>query len=127
MNDTAAREAEAFVAVWSQVWRGADSDPDRYMELLHDDCHWINPLGEGTRADLPAIMATFLQLEPDIRVEPICWAATDDGVLIEWVNRGTLRGTPIEVYGMERFTFKDGKAIDGRSYFDPRPFLAART
>jgi hypothetical protein len=28
-------EAEAFVENWSRVWRGPDSDPQLYMELLH--------------------------------------------------------------------------------------------
>jgi len=61
---------------------------------------------------------------PDIRVVPTHWAETDDGsVLIEWVNTGTLHGSPIEVRGVDRYALREGKAWKGYSYFDPRPFL----
>jgi ketosteroid isomerase-like protein len=116
-------EAEAFVENWSRVWRGPDSDPQFYMELLHEGCPLINPISEGKREDLPQIFEAFLKLEPDIRVIPTRWAATEDGVLIEWLNTGTVRGEPFELRGADRFTLRDGKATEGCSYFDPRPFL----
>jgi SnoaL-like domain len=116
--------SQAFVETWSQVWRGPDSDPHRYMELLHEGCRLVNPISSGTREDLPQIFQAFLAVEPDIRVMPTHWAETPDGsVLIEWVNKGTLRGAPFELHGVDRFTLRDGKAIEGYSYFDPRPFL----
>src|SRR5215510_7266991 len=59
-------------------------------------------------------------------VSPTRWAETADGtVLIEWVNTGTLCGAPVELRGADRFTLKEGKACEGRSYLDPRPFLQA--
>jgi SnoaL-like protein len=116
-------QAEAFVESWSKVWRGADSDPQRYMNLLHEGCPLINPVNEITREDLPGFMAAVLETEPDIRVVPISWAETEDGVLIEWVNTGTLHGAPLELRGADRYTLRDGKATEGHAYFDPRPFL----
>jgi len=115
--------AQSFVDSWSTVWRGHDSDPQRYMALLHEGCPLINPLSAGTREDLPKIFQAFLAVEPDIRVVPTRWGETADGVLIEWVNTGTLRGVPFELRGVDRFTLRDGKASEGYSYFDPRPFL----
>jgi ketosteroid isomerase-like protein len=119
-------EAEAFVESWSRVWRGRDSDPQLYMELLHEGCPLINPINAIRREELPRFMEAVLELEPDIRVVSTRWAETDDGVLIEWVNTGTLGGTPIEVRGADRYTLRDGKGSDGYSYFDPRPFLEAK-
>jgi hypothetical protein len=119
-------DAESFVDTWSKVWRGPDSDPRLYMELLHGGCPLINPLSRGTREDLPKIFEAFLEVEPDIRVVPTRWAETEDGVLIEWVNTGTLHGAPFELRGVDRFTLKEGKASEGVSYFDPRPFLEGR-
>ena len=116
-------DAESFVASWSKVWRGPDSDPQLYMKLLHEGCRLVNPISEGKREDLPKIFEAFLAMEPDIRVVPARWAETADGVLIEWVNTGTLRGTRFELRGADRFTLRDGKATEGYSYFDPRPFL----
>jgi hypothetical protein len=120
-------KVEAFVERWSRVWNGPDSDPDLYMGLLHEGCPLINPLNEIKREDLPEFMAAVLQNEPDIRVEPVRWAETDDGVLIEWVNRGTVGGAPFELYGADRYTLRDGKGSEGYSYFDPRPFLEGGT
>jgi hypothetical protein len=119
-------EAEAFVDNWSRVWRGADSDPELCMEPLHEGCLLVNPINAIRREDLPTFIEALLQMEPDIRVVPIRWAETDDGVLIEWINAGTLHGAPIELRGVDRYTLKDGKASEGYSYFDPRPFLEGR-
>jgi hypothetical protein len=116
-------EAEAFLANWSKVWHGADSDPQLYMELLHEGCPLINPIDPITREDLPKFIEAVLDIEPDIRVVPTRWAETDDGVLIEWVNTGTLHGAAFELSGADRYTLRDGKATEGYSYFDPRPFL----
>ena len=116
-------DAQLFVDTWSKVWRGRESNPRLYMELLHEGCRLVNPLGGGTREDLPRIFEAFLEVEPDIRVVPTRSGETEDGVLIEWVNTGTLHGRPVELRGADRFTLRDGKASEGFSYFDPRPFL----
>lgn len=116
-------DAESFVDRWSKVWRGADSDPHLYMKLLHEGCPLINPIDEIGREDLPGFMKAVLEMEPDIRVVPTRWAETDDGVLIEWVNTGTLNGAPVELRGADRYTLRDGKGAEGYSYFDPRPFV----
>jgi ketosteroid isomerase-like protein len=116
-------DARSFVEAWSQIWRGADSDPDLYMQLLHPGCPLINPISPGAREDLPQTVKAFITLEPDLRVVPTRWGETADGVLIEWLNTGTLRGEPFELRGADRFTLRDGKAVEGYSYFDPRPFL----
>jgi hypothetical protein len=119
-------EAEAFVENWSRVWRGRDSDPELYMGLLHEGCPLINPISAITREDLPEFVEAVLEAEPDIRVVPIRWAETGDGVLIEWLNTGTLHGAPLELRGADRYTLRDGKATEGQAYFDPRPFLDAQ-
>jgi hypothetical protein len=119
-------EAEAFVENWSKVWNGRDSDPRLYMELLHEGCPLVNPLNTVTREELPEFFEAVLAIEPDIRVVPTRWAETDDGILIEWVNTGTLQGDALELRGADRYTLKDGKATEGHAYFDPRTFLDAQ-
>ncbi|QBD80436.1 hypothetical protein EPA93_32470 [Ktedonosporobacter rubrisoli] len=121
------KSVESFVENWSKIWRGADSDVQLYMSLLHEGCSLVNPVNSGTREDLPAIMHSFLSVEPDVRVVPIRWVKTDDGVIIEWINTGTLHGVPFELRGVDCFILKDGKASEGYSYFDPRPFLQGPT
>jgi SnoaL-like domain len=124
MEGAEVNEAESFVESWSKIWRGPDSDPELYMELLHEGCPLINPVSEIRREDLPGFMQGLLETEPDIRVTATRWAETDDGVLIEWVNTGTLAGRPIEIRGADRFTLRDGRATEGYAYFDPRPLLS---
>lgn len=119
-------QAELFVENWSKVWNGHESDPRLYMELLHEGCPLINPLNTITREELPEFFDAVLAIEPDIRVAPTRRAATDDGVLIEWINTGTLQGAKFELRGADRYTLKDGKASKGYAYFDPRPFLDAQ-
>jgi len=119
-------DAEVFVRNWSKVWNGSDSDPQLYMELLHEGSPLVNPIGETSREELPAFMEAVLAIEPDICVEPIRWAETEDGVLIEWINKGTLNGAPFELRGADRYTLREGKAAEGYAYFDPRPFLDAQ-
>jgi ketosteroid isomerase-like protein len=121
-------EAEAFVESWSKVWRGPDTNAQLYMELLHEGCPLINPIGPITREDVPQFVKAVLEAEPDIRVVPTRWAETEDGgVLIEWVNSGTLNGAPFELRGADRYTLTYGKATEGYAYFDPRPFLDEQT
>jgi SnoaL-like domain len=116
-------DTEAFVKSWAKVWQGSESDAELYMSLLHEGCPLINPIEPITREDLPRFVDAVLELEPDIRVVPLRWAETSDGVLIEWVNTGTLHGAPFELRGADRYNVCDGKGSEGYSYFDPRPFL----
>jgi hypothetical protein len=37
-------DAQSFVDRRSKVWNGRDSDPQLYMELLHEGCPLINPV-----------------------------------------------------------------------------------
>jgi hypothetical protein len=74
------KEAEAFVESWSRVWRGADSDPELYMKLLHAGCPLMNPISEISREEVPGFMEALVEIEPDVRVVPTRWAETDDGM-----------------------------------------------
>lgn len=122
-EETLMSDATAFVENWSKVWNGQSSDPELYVSLLHEGCPLVNPISAATREDLPQFVAGLLEIEPDVRIVPTRWAETEDGVLIEWVNRGTLHGKPIELRGADRYTLRDGKGAEGYAYFDPRPFL----
>jgi hypothetical protein len=65
------------------------------VELLHEGCPLINPLNTITREQLPEFFTAVLAIEPDIRVVPTRWAATDDGVLIEWGQHGQAAGRQV--------------------------------
>jgi hypothetical protein len=115
-------DAGAFVDNWLRVWR--DRDGQGYAELLHKGCVLDNPIGPIPREELQKFVAELVAIWPDHRIAATRWAATDDGVLIEWVASGTLPGGPIELRGADRYTLRDGKVAEGVAYFDPRPLLA---
>jgi hypothetical protein len=75
---------ESVSTVWSCCTRG---------------CPLVNPLNTITRERLPEFFTAVSAIEPDIRVAPTRWAETDDGVLIEWVNTGTLQSDALELRG----------------------------
>jgi hypothetical protein len=118
-------DAASFMERWSRIWNGSDSDPELYMSLLHPGCVLDNPVNPITREELPQFMETLVAMIPDIRVVPVQWVATPDGVIFEWVNTGTLNGEPYEIRGVDHYTLQDGKGSYGISYFDPRPLLEA--
>jgi ketosteroid isomerase-like protein len=125
IGGTAMADAQAFVDDWHRVWR--DRGGHAYAELLHEDCVLYPPMGAVTREQLPQFVDSLLAIWPDHRIEATRWAATSDGglihVLMEWVATGTLPGGPIELRGVDRYTLRGGKAVEGVSYFDPRPLL----
>ena len=115
--------AGTFVERWTAIWR--DHDGEGWPELLHEDGVLRNPIGELKRSDLPGYMAGLVASIADHRIRPLRWGATEDGVLIEWVMTGTRGGAPFEIHGADRFSLRDGRAVEGVAYFDPRPLLEA--
>jgi ketosteroid isomerase-like protein len=115
--------AGAFVERWTAIWR--DHDGQSWPDLLHEECVLRNPIGELRRGDLPGYMAGLVASIAEHQIRPLRWGATDDGVLIEWVMTGNRAGTAFEIHGADRFSLRDGRAVEGVAYFDPRALLEA--
>jgi hypothetical protein len=114
-------EAREFFEQWSRIWR--EHDGKGWPRLLVDGAVLRNPMGVVPRAHLPAYMASLVASMPDHKIEPIRWAETADGILIEWVMTGTLRGSSVEIRGADRFTLRGSQAVEGVAYFNPAPLL----
>lgn len=115
--------AQSFVQEWARIWR--EHDGENWPQMFHEGFVARNPLGDVQREQLPAFMANLLSSMPDHAIRLTHWAATTDGVLLEWIMTGTLPTGPIEISGVDRFTLKGGKSTDGAAYFDPRPMIQA--
>jgi ketosteroid isomerase-like protein len=116
--------AERFVATFSEIW--ADPDPSRFNEILSENGTLLHP---GMKAPLPgsqvpAYVERITRSFPDISLRVKRWAASGDDVLIEWTITTTLAGSRVEVPGADRFTLRDGRAIEGVAYFDTLPLWA---
>lgn len=98
-----------------------------FDKYLHDDAVWHNsglPSAEGKAACLKAAEG-FLSPYPVIDVEIVSFAAQDDVVLAERIDRmkgpDGSAGPEASVNGAMRL--RDGKIVYWYDYFDPRPFL----
>jgi ketosteroid isomerase-like protein len=124
-KDQPGSEGERFLERWAAIWR--DHDGDAWPDLLHEECVLSNPMGQLARTDLPGYMANLVAGVSNHKLKPLRWGKTSDGVLIEWVMTGRLPGGEFEIHGADRFTLRDGRAVDGVAYFDPRPLIEALT
>jgi steroid delta-isomerase-like uncharacterized protein len=116
-------DASSFVESWATIWR--DHDGERWPSLLHEGAVLRNPFGELSRSELPAYMAGLVASIADHQIRPLGWAATSDGVFIEWVMTGRLGEAAFEICGADRFRLSGGRAVEGVAYFDPTPLLAS--
>jgi ketosteroid isomerase-like protein len=55
---------------------------------------------------------------PDLRLEVVRWAPCGDHVLIEWSATASIGGKPFTWQGVDRFTLKGDRCIEGRVYYD---------
>jgi ketosteroid isomerase-like protein len=115
---------EDFVARFSEYW--ARPSVAGLAELLADDVVLRQPLSRpmhGLAAAQRGFATTFRRL-PDLRATVEGWSATGERVFVEFRLRATLAGRPLEWPVVDRFTLRDGKAIERVSYFDGLPLLA---
>ena len=117
-------ECEAFVARFAEIW--SDPEPQRYQELWTEDGTLLHP---GMEKPLPADkIADYVQslqkVAPDIRLEVDRWAAKGPDVLIEWTIRATWQDDEVSWKGVDRFTLRGDRAIEGIAYFDTLPLWA---
>jgi ketosteroid isomerase-like protein len=113
--------AERFVGTFSEIW--SDPDPDRFHEIVREDGTLLHPGMEEPLpgSQVPAYVERIKASFPDIRLRVERWAAAGDDVLIEWTISATMAETPVEFSGTDRFTLRDGRAIEGVAYFDTLP------
>jgi ketosteroid isomerase-like protein len=125
------RDAAEFARFFGEGWAIGASDPERFFAhfgpAFAPDARLVQPLAptaigpEGLRERFTPIFAAI----PDLRSEVVRFGATDDGVLIEHVMRGTFGGRPLELPVTDRFILRDGLIAERRAYFDPLPLVGA--
>jgi hypothetical protein len=116
---------EEFVATFARVW--SDPQPDQYAELWHEDGTLLHPGMEEPlpASQIPDYVRRLLSVAPDIRLAVDRWAAQDDFVLIEWTITTTFRDGVRSWSGVDRFTLRGNRAVEGIAYFDMMPIWAA--
>lgn len=119
-------DPEAFVAKFTRVW--SEPQPDDFAELWAEGGVLLHPtMGASIAKDaIPDYLRRLQSVAPDIRLEPIRWAADDNQVFIEWTITMTPPGETESVSwdGVDRFTLDGDRAVEGIAYFDTSPIWA---
>jgi hypothetical protein len=117
-------EAAAFVERFAEIW--SEPTAERYKDLWHSDGKLLHPT---MREPLPQerigdYVSRLQSVVPDVVLRVERWASSDDTVFIEWVLSGTFRGQRQEISGVDRFTLRGDRAVEGVAWFDTMPLWA---
>jgi len=130
-TDTSTGAAEAFVEGFVDGWRApasAEAAAAHFEGLLAPNVRLIQPqlpTGVGYGALRRQFLEPLFELMPDMRCEVDRWAARGDEVFIELTVIGTVGRRRVRMRACDRFTLRDGVAIERESHADPAPLLAA--
>lgn len=119
MTAAADSPAAEFVARFQAFWRAPVVDD--LDALLAPEVRLVTPLTATTEglAEGKRTFARLFAAIPDLTGEVHRWAATGDGVLIEFTLAGSAGGAPIAWDAVDRFLLgADGLATARTSYFD---------
>jgi SAM-dependent methyltransferase len=121
-----ARCAEAaardFVARFAEAWR--NPEPQAFRAFWHDEGRLLHPtMAEPIGADaVPRHIERLMAAIPDVSLRVLRWAIGDEHLFIEWELTGTLGDAPLAVSGVDRFTLRGERAVEGVAYFDTAPW-----
>jgi SnoaL-like protein len=112
-----------FVETFTQVW--ASPEPEAFAELWAEGGILLHPtMGTSiAKEEIPDYVRRLKSFVPDISLEPKRWASSGNDLFIEWTISMTPPGEdePISWDGVDRFTLKGDRAVEGIAYFDTSP------
>lgn len=124
--DTGMRGTMAdFVERFRTIWANPQDHLDRFLDFLSPDIRLVAPIvgsTTGREAGYRAFRDAFDVL-PDMHGVVHGWAAADDVLFIEMDFIATIGGRRTVWHNVDRFTFRDGLAVERRAFFDPLPLL----
>ena len=113
-----AENVEDFVRRFERAWSARD--PQLLQGLFYPDAVVRQPpVRQPFRGD--QVAEYFTQVfggMPDLRLEPVDWAARGDVVMIEWKITTPVGAETISWQGGDRFKVREGLATDEWVYYD---------
>jgi hypothetical protein len=121
-----AANPKSFIDRFTRVW--ANPQPEAFADLWAEGGVLLHPTMERTipKDEIPDYVRRLKSIVPDITLRPKRWAASGDDLFIEW----TLTMTPpdgteqVSWDGVDRFTLRGDRAVEGIAYFDTAPIWA---
>lgn len=117
-------DAEKFMQHYLDVWPSLDEE--RLLEVVYPDAT-IHHSGMETPIrgeDEPDYVRGIKTLVPDISLEVVNWAATNDIVFIEYELTGTVASHPLTWTGIGRFKLQGDRATNAIGRWDNLDLLA---
>ncbi|MBR0694030.1 nuclear transport factor 2 family protein [Bradyrhizobium lablabi] len=109
-----------IVGRFAERWDRPDADSLRDL-MHHDTQNLIPPMAQpGNREAVVEHFRGVLKMLPDLRIQVVRWAPTDDAVMIEWRATATVAGQPLSWTGVDRFNVRGDRMYEARVYWDTR-------
>ncbi|WP_322008940.1 nuclear transport factor 2 family protein [Paraburkholderia sp. J12] len=119
-TDEQLHAAQDVVRRFAQRWHRPVADELR--DLMHPDTQNLIPpmTVPANREGVVEHFRQILQQLPDLRLEVIRWAPTDDAVLVEWRAHASVAGEPLEWQGVDRLNIRGNRTYQAQVYWDTR-------
>ncbi|WP_369719552.1 nuclear transport factor 2 family protein [Bradyrhizobium sp. LLZ17] len=112
--------ARDIVARFAEKWDKPSADALR--DLMHPETQNLIPpmTAPGNREAVVEHFRDVLRRLPDLRLEVVRWAPTDDAVMIEWQATASVAGQPLAWSGVDRFNVRGDRIYQANVYWDTR-------
>jgi ketosteroid isomerase-like protein len=124
MTDT---EIADFVTRFAAAWAARDSEA--FLALWHpEDLLYTPMVGRTVKgSELARLMAVQKDAAPDFVWQLLDWTSRGDVVIIEWQTTRIINGARFDWRGVDKFRIQGGRIIEERVYTDTAPLRAARS
>ena len=120
-------EIQEFVTKFAAAWAARDSEA--FLALWHPDGVLFYPLANRPIAgnELGRLNELQKQSAPDLVWQLLDWTSRGDVVIIEWQPTRLIAGRRFDWRGVDKLRLKAGKIIEERVSMDTALLRAART
>ncbi|WP_119421305.1 nuclear transport factor 2 family protein [Desertibaculum subflavum] len=120
-------EMQEFVTRFAAAWAARDSEA--FLALWHPDGVLTTPLVDRPVAgrELGLLNERQKQAAPDAIWQLLDWTSRGDVVVIEWQTTRIFDGKPFHWRGVDKFRLQEGRILEERVYTDTAPLRAAHS
>ena len=120
-------EVQEFVTRFAAAWAARDSEA--FLALWHPDGVLRTPfVGRAVAgAELGKLNDIQNKQAPDLVWQLLDWTWRGDVVVVEWQNSRFVGGKRFDLRGVDKFRLRDGRIVEEVVYADTAPLRSARS